>query len=295
MVAATGVVTAITDAEWITAVDCNTEGKVVLTLTENTAYTARTANVTLSKEGAEDVTVKVTQNAKPRPTLTLTTTTVNVDADATTATIKYNYANLIGDVTATTDADWIKNIDCSTLGQVVLTFDANTGDERSATITISSTDATSVTATVTQAGAGSISLGKTWTYTFSATQWSAYGAKTLSGLSWNANGDGEYWGYDATKGQQFGSSKKACTTLTVSTTGYNGGIKTIKINTSGASSTNAKLTVTVGGTQVGNTTSLTSTATEYTFTLNEAMEGEIKFSYTQTAKKAIYIKSITIN
>ena len=291
----TGTVTATTDAEWITAIDCNTEGKVVLTLTENATYTARTANVTLSKEGAEDKVVTVTQNGKPKPTLTLTNATINVDADVTTATIKYSYANLVGDVTATTTAEWIKSIDCSTLGQVVVTFDANTGDARSAQIAISSTDATSVTATITQAGAGSVALGSTWTYTFSSKQWTANGAKTLNSLSWTANGSGNYFGYDATKGQQFGSGNSPCKTLTISTSGYKGGIKTIKINTSGASSISAKLTVTVGGTQIGKTTSLTSTATTYTFTADNVLEGDIVLSYTQTSSKAIYIKSITIN
>ena len=291
----TGTVTATTDAEWITAIDCNTEGEVILTLTENATYTARTANVTLSKEGAEDKVVTVTQNGKPKPTLTLTNATINVDADVTTATIKYSYANLVGDVTATTTAEWIKSIDCSTLGQVVVTFDANTGDARSAQIAISSTDATNVTATITQAGAGSVALGSTWTYTFESKQWTANGAKTLNNLSWTANGSGSYFGYDATKGQQFGSGNSPCKTLTISTSGYKGGIKTIKINTSGASSISAKLTVTVGGTQIGKTTSLTAAATNYTFTADKVLEGEIVLSYTQTSSKAIYIKSITIN
>ena len=291
----TGTVTATTDAEWITAIDCNTEGEVILTLTENATYTARTANVTLSKEGAEDKVVTVTQNGKPKPSLTLTNATINVDADVTTATIKYSYANLVGDVTATTTAEWIKSIDYSTLGQVVVTFDANTGDARSAQIAISSTDATNVTATITQAGAGSVALGSTWTYTFESKQWTANGAKTLNNLSWTANGSGSYFGYDATKGQQFGSSNSPCKTLTISTSGYKGGIKTIKINTSGASSISAKLTVTVGGTQIGKTTSLTAAATNYTFTADKVLEGEIVLSYTQTSSKAIYIKSITIN
>ena len=186
LLALTGTVTATEDAEWITAVDCSTEGAVVLTLTENTSYDARTADVTLSKEGAEDVVIKVTQSGKPRPTLTLPTATVPVDSDATSATIKYNYANLIGDVTATADAEWVKSIDCSTLGQVVVTFDANTGDERSAKITISSTDATDVTATITQAEAGASAEPITATLSFAnkaqRTSWNT------SQQTWEQNG-----------------------------------------------------------------------------------------------------------
>ena len=68
----------------------------------------------------------------------------------------------------------------------------------------------------------------------------------------------------------------------------------IVINTSGASSTKAKLKVYVGTTRIGSEISVTSTATSYTFNTSEMITGVVKFAYTQTSKKAIYIKSITI-
>ena len=297
LVAASGTVTAVADADWITAVDTTEAGKVKLSLTENTAYTNRSANVTLSIDGADDVVVPVTQNAKPKPTLTLTSSTINVDASETTATINYTYSNLVDNVTATTDADWITAIDTTEAGKVKLTLTANTGDAREAKVTLLSTDATPQTATITQASAGSVSLGGTWSYTFTTTTYTANGSKTLNGLSWTLAGDGGYWGYDATKGQQFGKATSGYQykTLTLSTTSYKGGVKSIKINTSGASSISGSFTVSVGGKQIGSKTTLTKTATEYTFTSDEVLEGEIKFSYTQTSVKAIYIKSITIN
>ena len=133
---------------------------------------------------------------------------------------------------------------------------------------------------------------KTYSYTFSAKQFSANGSKTLNSVSWTLAGDGNYWGYDGTKGQQFGSGSAPYKTLTLSTSGISGTITKIIINTSGASSVNASFTVSVGGTQYGNSTKLTTSATAYTFTGSNS--GEIKFSYTQTSSKALYIKSISV-
>jgi len=146
---------------------------------------------------------------------------------------------------------------------------------------------------------GDITKGATWTYTFTAKQWSSNGDKTLNGLVWTVAGDGGYWGWDSNngKGQQFGSSGKPFKTLKLSTSSYQGGVQTIKISTSGASSVSAKLTVTVNGKQYGSTVSLTSSNKEYTFSVDEAdmQEGEILFTYNQTSSKALYIKAITIN
>lgn len=146
-----------------------------------------------------------------------------------------------------------------------------------------------------------ISLGESYSYTFTSTQWSSNNAsKTLGTLSWTASGTytGEgYWGYDATKGQQFGSAKKAASSLKISTSAYSGGVKSIKVSTSGASSINAKLTVTVNGKQYGSVVSLTSSNKEYTFEVDDAnvQAGEIVLSYANSSAKAIYIKSIAIN
>lgn len=131
-----------------------------------------------------------------------------------------------------------------------------------------------------------------YTYTFDAKQFTANGTKTLNGVDWTLAGNGDYWGYDGTKGQQFGSQKKPYNSLTLSTSGIKGTITKIVVNTSGASSVNANLAVSVGGTKFGDAISLTTTATEYTF--QGSASGEILFSYTQTSSKAIYIKSITV-
>ena len=131
-----------------------------------------------------------------------------------------------------------------------------------------------------------------YTYTFTSKQFTANGTTTLNNVSWTLAGNGGYWGYDGTKGQQLGSGSAPYKTLTLSTDGITGKIKSITINTSGASSINGSFTVTVGGNRYGESTKLTTTATAYTFTGESS--GEIVFSFTQTSSKALYIKSITI-
>lgn len=136
---------------------------------------------------------------------------------------------------------------------------------------------------------------KTYTYTFTAKQYNSNNqSKTLNGVSWKASGTGgNYWGYDGTKGQQFGSGSYPYTEFNLQSASFNNVTK-IVINTSGAKDINAKLKVYVGTTQIGNQISLTKTATSYTFTASEMITGTVKLAYTQTSKKAIYIKSITI-
>ena len=131
-----------------------------------------------------------------------------------------------------------------------------------------------------------------YSYTFKSKQFSANGTKTLNNVDWTLGGDGSYWGYDGTKGQQFGSGSAPYKSLTLSTSGIEGTISKIVINTSGATSIAGSCTVTVGGTQFGNKITLTKTATNYTLEGNAS--GNIVLSYTQTSSKAIYIKSITI-
>lgn len=66
----------------------------------------------------------------------------------------------------------------------------------------------------------------------------------------------------------------------------------MKVNTSGASSIVATLDVTVGGKSFGNQYTLTKSAADAEFT--GSASGEIKLSYTNSSKKAIYIKSIEV-
>ncbi len=136
---------------------------------------------------------------------------------------------------------------------------------------------------------------KKYSYTFTEKIFSANSSsQKLGDVDWTLDGSGgSYWGYDSTKGQQFGSSSVPYTTMTL-TSGEFTNVTKIVINTSGASSIAGTLTVTVGGKQIGDAITLTKTNTAYTFECDEALTGEIVLQYTQTSKKAIYIKSIEV-
>ena len=133
-----------------------------------------------------------------------------------------------------------------------------------------------------------------YSHTITAKTWDSYGAQTLSGVSWTAAATGgAYWGYDGTKGQQFGSGNSPAKPLTLSTSDINGSISSISISTSGASSVSATIGVSVGGSQYGDSPkNITASNATYTFSGNAT--GEIIFTWTQTSSKALYLKAIEI-
>lgn len=220
-------------------------------------------------------------------------TSVEIDAIGGESTIAISLVNTDEAITATSDnAHFRASIDGENL---VISADANETEAAiTGTITIKAGDAyTEIN--VSQAKLVAEGEATPYSYTFTSKQFSANGPLALGVLSWTLAGDGGYWGYDGTKGQQFGSSGDPYKSMTLATDGYEGGIKKIVLNTSGASSVKATCTITVGGTQIGEEITITTTATNYTFTSGEALKGKIVISYTQTSSKAIYIKSIAIN
>lgn len=121
------------------------------------------------------------------------------------------------------------------------------------------------------------------------------GAQKIGDLSLTLNNDGGYYGSDPTKGQQVGSGSKPAKSMTLKTN-VDGIISKVTINTSGASSVSATVSVTVGGVAFkcgGNESkSITTTATDYEFTGNSS--GEIVITWSQTSSKALYFKSISV-
>lgn len=235
------------------------------------------------------------------PRIKVADTEKEVAAEGGTITFTYTLANLDGQNVSVSVSDPDMLSASASDGVVTVVVAENTGEARSATVTLSCGSAEPVVLSVSQLGvpvsSDDVVAGAKYTYTFTSTQFTANGTKTLSGLAWTISGNGGYWGYDGTKGQQFGSGNKPYKELSVSTSAYSGGVQKIVINTSGASSISAKLTVTVGGVAYGSQVSLTTTATSYTFNAPAAgmQAGDIVLKYTQTSSKAIYIKSITIN
>lgn len=141
-----------------------------------------------------------------------------------------------------------------------------------------------------------VSYADTYSYTFDAQKYSASGESVALGeATWTLTTDAGYFGYDNQygKGQQIGSSSKPAKTATLSTSQFaDAEITSITINTSGASSVVADVAIKVGGAQLGETTAITKTATDYTFT--GSGKGDVAIEWTNNSSKALYIKSITI-
>lgn len=141
----------------------------------------------------------------------------------------------------------------------------------------------------------------TYSYTFAQNDLGANGSPssevTLNGVKWNfsmVDSGSKYLGWDSNdsaKGIQIGKSKDVATEVVLSTEGISGTIKSIKVNSSGASKTDAKLNVTVGGSAFGSEAAMTTTATDYTF--EGSASGKIVLKWTCTTA-AIYVKSIEI-
>ena len=115
-------------------------------------------------------------------------------------------------------------------------------------------------------------------------------------MAWTAS-EVTYTGWDSNasaKGIQIGSSGKPEADFTLTTANYSGKITSIKVNASIGNSGDGKLTVKIGDTQIGETITLTTTATTYTFTPASPVAGSITIGLSATAK-AMYIKSVDIN
>lgn len=134
----------------------------------------------------------------------------------------------------------------------------------------------------------------TYSHTITAKTWSSYGVQELSGIDWTASATGgAYWGYDATKGQQFGSSGSPAKPLNLKTSDIPGTITSVKVSTSGASSVTANLSVSVGGSAFSpSSQAITATNTSYQFTGSNS--GEISITWDQTSSKALYLKTLEI-
>ena len=137
-----------------------------------------------------------------------------------------------------------------------------------------------------------------WAYTFAkddfGSEYSGPVTVTLNGLTWKFEMDATFLGFDTSNGRGLQMSKKAepATLITLSTEGVTGTIKKIVVNTSGASGTDAVLTVSVGGNQYGEPVAVTKSAADYTF--EGSASGKLELKWTNSAQAAVYIKSIAI-
>ncbi|MCM1310464.1 MAG: Ig-like domain-containing protein [Bacteroides sp.] len=114
-------------------------------------------------------------------------------------------------------------------------------------------------------------------------------------LVWKAT-NSYHFGNDGTKGFQIGSSNAQLTTAVFSTEEIEGTITSVKVNGSIASSGGCNVSVKVGGVDFTynskTSVALTTTATAYEF--KGEGSGKIEITYTNSKKKATYIKQIDV-
>ncbi len=115
-------------------------------------------------------------------------------------------------------------------------------------------------------------------------------------LTWAVSGLSEigYIGFDSSgKGVQMGSSNKPLNgTMSLQTTATDLTVTKIILNAAMASKGDTKVSVYVNGTQVGTAQAVTTTATDYTFTLDAAVTSPVIKVEISNTVKAAYLKSI---
>lgn len=114
------------------------------------------------------------------------------------------------------------------------------------------------------------------------------------GVVWTVTSDGTESNFDSTKGIHYGTGKIAVSYLQLTTSDIPGTITKVVANASTASGVTATLSVTVGGTSFGSPTSLTSSATAYTFTGKASGEIVVKVAKPKSATGALYVKSVVV-
>ena len=139
---------------------------------------------------------------------------------------------------------------------------------------------------------------QTYSYTFTSKVYSAEGTETLGDRNWKVSGtNGAYFGYNGTKGHQFGSKDAPFTSLNITVTTNFTNISSVYITTCGASGTEATMWMEIGSGNSYGERSLTSTSTTYRFTPGGAT-GRVSFKFKQSTSAgkalAIYVKEIKV-
>jgi len=114
------------------------------------------------------------------------------------------------------------------------------------------------------------------------------------GTVWTVTSDASESDFDNTRGIHYGTNKSAQVSyINLTTSGITGTITSIVVNASRGGSTAAYLNVTVGGSAFGSQETLTTTATNYTFTGSATGNIVVRISKS-SSYGALYCKSITV-
>lgn len=140
---------------------------------------------------------------------------------------------------------------------------------------------------------GSWAEEKTSTLSFTAT---CGGSGTANdGVKWAVTSDGTESNFDSTKGIHYGTGKASVQYIKLTTSDIEGTITKIVVNASTASGVTATVDVTVGGSVFGgDAQSLTSSASDYTFTGSASGEIIVTVTKPSSAAKALYVQSVVV-
>lgn len=240
--------------------ESNTE--YLLTVPEGgSTFTLTIKNATSSNARIDDISL-VADTAVRVPVITVDKTNVSVKPEGDIVTLKYSikYPAADATITATSAEAWVNSFDCGTDGEVTFAVDANEGDARTATVTLSYPDADPVAVIVSQRAAGSAALvDKTATITFGANNVkitkdkNPVTANDDQNNSWTITTTGKDV-YFATQNDcaQVGSSKKPATSITFTTTlPEDAEVTSISAKFGGNTGTAGTITLKVGEASVG--------------------------------------------
>lgn len=145
-----------------------------------------------------------------------------------------------------------------------------------------------------------LGVGSMWGETANLTFTAACGGNGTDDQdnAWTITSDGAESSFDNTKGIHYGTSKAAVQYIKLSTSDISGTITSVKVNASTASGVSATVAVKVGTsnfTSNGQTTAtLSTTATDYTFTGSASGEILVTITKPSSAKNALYCKSVEV-
>ncbi len=234
------------------------------------------------------------------PAVVDTVHVTGVSVSPTSKTLKINEKTTLTATVAPANAT-VKTVTWSTSNAAIATVDASgkvtgvaTGN---ATITATTTDGKKTATCAITVSKEIIETEDCDEYEYEFTKKCSKGENELGGYSWTITLQaGDIQNIDQYgRGQQFGSSKAPAISVSLTTAEVAEClVKKVIVEAAMASQGDGKLSLYIGGKQVGSEQTLTSTSTEYTFTNSSELEGNLEIRLTNTTK-ALYVKAININ
>lgn len=154
-------VTKESDTEYLLTVP---EGERIFTITIKNTHKKDNARI-------DDISL-VADSAVRVPVITVDNTNVSVKAEGDIVTLKYSieYPAAGATITASSADAWVNTFDCTKAGEITFAVDANEGEARTATITLSYPGAAPVAVTVSQSAKGAVTepivFGNDWNTLF---------------------------------------------------------------------------------------------------------------------------------